>query len=78
MRNRRKMKMSDTIDARGYSCPQPIIMTRNGLKETKQGEVTIIVDTMTQVQNCVRAAEKLGWKAEWEEKDDEYYIVAKK
>ncbi len=70
--------MSKTVDARGFSCPQPIIMTRNGLKEAKEGEVTIIVDTMTQVQNCIRAAELLGWETEWEEKDDDYYIVAKK
>jgi tRNA 2-thiouridine synthesizing protein A len=70
--------MSKTIDARGYSCPQPIIMTRNGLKEAKEGEVTIIVDTMTQVQNCIRAAEMLGWEVTWEERDDDYYLVARR
>lgn len=70
--------MAKTVDARGYSCPQPMIMTKNGLKDAKEGEVTIIVDTMTQVRNCIRAAEKLGWSATWEEKDDDYYISVKK
>ena len=72
------MEMSKTVDARGFSCPQPVIMTKNGLKEAAEGEVTIIVDTMTQVQNCIRIAEKLGWTASWEEKNDDYYIIVKK
>ena len=36
----------------------------------------IIVDTMTQVQNVIRTLEQKGWKANWEEKDDDYYITA--
>ena len=70
--------MADTVDARGLSCPQPVIMTKNAISKVGEGEITIIVDTMTQVQNCSRIAEKLGWSASWEEKDGEYYVTVKK
>jgi tRNA 2-thiouridine synthesizing protein A len=70
--------MAETIDARGLSCPQPIIKTTNAIKAAGEGEVTVIVDTMTQVNNCIRAAEQLGWKAEVEERGDDYYLTLKK
>jgi hypothetical protein len=55
-----------------------LIKTKNALKAAKEGEVVIIVDTMTQVHNCIRIAEKLGWRATWEEKEDDFYISMKK
>ncbi len=70
--------MSETVDARGFSCPQPMIKTSDALKAAGEGEVIVIVDTMTQVNNCIRTAEHLGWKAEVEEKDDDYYLTLKK
>jgi tRNA 2-thiouridine synthesizing protein A len=63
--------MAESIDARGLSCPEPILLTRKALLEAAAGdEVTVLVDTMTQVYNCERAGESLGWKASWEEKGD--------
>jgi TusA-related sulfurtransferase len=70
--------MAETVDARGLSCPQPVIMTKNAINKTKGGEITVIVDTMTQVQNCSRIAEKLGWSATWEEKEGEYHVHLRK
>ncbi len=59
----------EKVDARGLSCPQPALMTMRTLEALDGGEVRILVDTMTQVQNCTRAAERLGWQVEYEEKD---------
>jgi len=70
--------MADIVDARGLSCPQPVILTKNAINQAKQGELTVVVDTITQVQNCIRLAEKLGWSAAWEQKEDEYHIHLKK
>ncbi len=70
--------MTKTIDARGLSCPQPVIMTRDVIKDQKSGRVTVLVDTMTQVYNVSRSAEKLGWKAAHEEKDDQFVITLEK
>jgi TusA-related sulfurtransferase len=70
--------MTNTIDARGLSCPQPVIMTRDALKGRKAGRITVLVDTMTQVYNISRSAEKLGWTANHEEKDDQFVITLEK
>jgi len=70
--------MTETVDARGLSCPQPVILTRNALQKTSGGEVIVLVDTMTQVHNCTRAAEKLGWQASYEEKGEVFELTLRK
>ena len=70
--------MSETIDARGLSCPQPVIMARDALAGAKSGRITVLVDTMTQVYNVSRSAEKLGWAAKHEEKEDQFAITLEK
>ena len=70
--------MTTTVDAQGLSCPQPVILTRKALQELREGEVVVLVDTMTQVHNCSRAAEKLGWKAGCEQKDDLFVLTLRK
>ncbi len=71
-------KKENTVDARGLSCPQPVIMTRNAIKDMEGGKVSVLVDTMTQVYNVSRSAEKLGWGAEYEEVGIEFQISLKK
>ncbi|MCK4341208.1 MAG: sulfurtransferase TusA family protein [Phycisphaerae bacterium] len=70
--------MAQSVDARGLSCPQPVILTRKMLQETGGSEVAVLVDTMTQVHNCTRAAEKLGWQASYEEQDDIFELTLRK
>ena len=70
--------MAETLDARGLSCPQPMILARSALLKTSSGRVIVQVDTMTQVQNCSRAAEKLGWQASYEEKGNMYEVMLTK
>lgn len=53
--------MANTIDARGLSCPQPVIMTINEIKKIKTGEVIITVDTDTAKENVSRASLAHGW-----------------
>ena len=70
--------MGTTVDAQGLSCPQPVILTRKALLESGGQEVVVLVDTMTQVYNCSRIAEKLGWHASYERKDDVYELTLRK
>ena len=70
--------MTKTVDARGLSCPQPVILTRKAVKALDGGEVTVLVDTMTQVQNVSRSAQKLGWDVSFEEKDETFELFLKK
>ena len=70
--------MAESVDARGLSCPQPVILTRRALQQTSVKDVIVLVDTMTQVYNCTRAAEKLGWQAKYEEKGDIFELTLRK
>jgi TusA-related sulfurtransferase len=70
--------MNAVVDARGLSCPQPVILTRKALQDSTGEEVVVLVDTMTQVHNCSRAAERLGWQAEYEESGDAFRITLRK
>lgn len=53
--------MNKTIDARGLSCPQPVLMTLDAIKSGTEKEIHIIVDNEASRENVVRAAENLGW-----------------
>jgi tRNA 2-thiouridine synthesizing protein A len=55
--------MSATVDARGLSCPQPVLMTMDEIKKTGQGEIVVLVDTDTSKENVTRAAGSQGWAA---------------
>jgi tRNA 2-thiouridine synthesizing protein A len=54
--------MTTTVDARGFSCPQPVLMTLDEIKMADQGEILILVDTDTSKENVSRAATSQGWQ----------------
>jgi len=54
--------MTTTVDARGFSCPQPVLMTLDGIKTADTGEMVILVDTDTSKENVSRAARSQGWQ----------------
>ncbi len=53
--------MGTTVDARGLSCPHPVLMTMDEMKKMRQGEMIVLVDTETSRENVSRAAESRGW-----------------
>jgi len=67
--------MSAVIDARGLSCPQPVILTLNRLKEMDKGQIDVLVDTDTSRENVVRAATSKGWQVKDVQPDGEGYRV---
>lgn len=69
--------MTKTVDARGFSCPQPVIMARNAIKED-QFPVEVLVETVTSRENVRRASEKLGCTVEVEEMGDEFKLTLTK
>ncbi len=54
--------MSTTVDARGFSCPQPVLMTMEEMKKVDKGEIVVLVDTDTSKENVSRSAESQGWQ----------------
>ena len=59
-----------TLDARGISCPEPLIMLKNALKTG--GRVTMLLDSKTALDNCERFAKKQGLAVEIEKEADTY------
>jgi tRNA 2-thiouridine synthesizing protein A len=53
--------MASIVDARGFSCPHPVLMTMNEIKKGDKGAISILVDTDTSKENVSRAAESQGW-----------------
>lgn len=53
-----------TVDARGLSCPQPVLMTKRALDKLSGGCVVVLVDTATSRENVSRFARNAGWSAE--------------
>lgn len=71
--------MATTIDARGLSCPQPVLMTIDKIKAMGQGELLVMVDTEASRENVSRAAERAGWTVRNVSQDgDEYHLTLAK
>jgi tRNA 2-thiouridine synthesizing protein A len=70
--------MADKIDARGLSCPQPVILTNRKIKEMGKGVFEILVDTDTSRENISRLAQQTGWNVEVKKVNDDYCLVLRK
>jgi tRNA 2-thiouridine synthesizing protein A len=70
--------MADTIDARGFSCPQPVVLTNKKIKEMNKGSFDVLVDTETSKENICRLAQQLGWTVEANKMGEDYRLVLKK
>ncbi len=66
--------MAKVVDARGLSCPQPVILTRQAMEE---GEfpIEVLVDTVTSRENVRRAAERAGLMVQVEAVGDEFKLT---
>ena len=68
--------MSTIVDARGLSCPQPVLMTMDEIKKASKGEIEVLVDTDTSKENVSRAAESKGWQVKDVQGEGEGYRIA--
>ena len=50
------------IDARGYSCPMPVVMVQNEVKKSAPASLDVLVDSMTCVENVTRYARSQGYE----------------
>jgi tRNA 2-thiouridine synthesizing protein A len=64
-----------TIDARGLSCPQPVLLAREALKKQMTGTIEVLVDSGTARDNVARAAEHARWNVKVSDRPDGSYSV---
>ncbi len=67
--------MNETVDARGLSCPQPVLVTVNALASMRSGSLEVLVDTEASKENVIRAAKSMGWEAGTVTQDGDQYRV---
>lgn len=65
--------MLKEIDARGRSCPEPVIMTMNAI-DSGDKKLKIIVDTNVAVENISRFANSRGYSVDVDETNEDFEI----
>ena len=65
------------LDARGLSCPEPVIMIRNAMA-THDDTYEIIVDNHASKENITRYAEHEGYEVNVTEGNGEYTLTINK
>ncbi len=69
----------ETVDARGLSCPQPVMLTSKAIKKLNKGVIEVLVDSGTARDNVSRLGKNSDWAVTIEEQpDSSYRIVLKK
>ena len=64
-----------TVDARGLSCPQPAMLARRAINESKKGAIEVLVDSGMARDNVSRLAKNAGWSVTVEEQSKGSYRV---
>lgn len=68
---------ANLVDARGRSCPEPVLLTKKALTIYKDG-VDVVVDNVTAKENIKRFATNLGYKVNVKENGQDIYIEIRK
>lgn len=69
--------MANIVDARGRSCPEPVIMTKNAI-DSGYNDFEVLVDAKVAVENIKRFAASQGYNVTVEENDGEYTLNIRK
>ena len=70
--------MTNIIDARGLSCPKPVILTKRALAEITEGSISVLVDNQTAVNNISAFADSTGLVADVEAVGKDFHITIEK
>ena len=61
------------LDARGLSCPEPVVMIRKAMT-SKENAYQMVVDNVTAKENVTRYAQHQGYQVSVQEADGEYRL----
>lgn len=70
--------MPNIVDARGRSCPEPVIMTKKAIENFNGEEIRVLVDSMVAVENIKRFATNKGYKVDVEDNSTEFSLNIRK
>ena len=66
------------VDAKGLSCPIPVVKTKKAMEENPKATITVLVDSHVAKENVTRLAESKKYSVKIEEtKGEEFRLVLK-
>ncbi len=63
------------IDARGLSCPMPVLMVQREVKKNQPKAIEVLVDNMTAVGNITRFAASQHYEVRTEDSAGDYRMT---
>ena len=66
------------IDARGYSCPMPVVMVQKAVKSGAPDTLEVAVDNQCSVENVTRFARNAGYQVEVQDFEGDFKLVLTK
>ncbi|WP_312634584.1 sulfurtransferase TusA family protein [Oscillibacter sp.] len=66
------------IDARGYSCPTPVVMVQKEVKQSSPAELEVLVDNQCSVENVTRYAGSSGYQVSMTSEGRDFRLLLKK
>ena len=70
--------MPQTVDARGLSCPVPVIKTKAALELAPTGEITVLLDEEVAKENVSRLAHSMGCSVQVVEDAGEFRLTLRR
>ena len=65
-----------TVDARGLSCPEPVLLAKKAIEGLAGGTIEVLVDTATGMENVTRMANTLSCAVKVREADDGSFVLS--
>lgn len=66
------------VDARGYSCPMPVVMVRKAVQNGQLDKLEVLVDNQCSVENVTRFAKNSGYQVEVSDYEGDYKLELSK
>lgn len=66
------------VDARGYSCPRPVIMVQKAVKDGAPATLEVAVDNQCSVENVTRFARNAGYQVQVSDLDGDFKLTLTK
>ena len=63
------------IDARGLSCPEPVVLARKAMLESNRQIIRVVVDDEASIENIQRMAQSAGWSVSKQQNQADTHLL---
>ncbi|MFH0887953.1 MAG: sulfurtransferase TusA family protein [Planctomycetota bacterium] len=65
------------VDARGLSCPIPVVKTLKAINKNPESEIIVLLNDTVAKENVLRLAKSKGYSVKLEHVNDEFRLILK-